>query len=181
MSRNPGRAWATLLGALLLAGCQPQPPGAAQGGKAAEQPSVVTVYFADKGVGYLEAEAHDIPPTSDKVTLATAAVKALLAGPTEPGHVSVLPKGVRLNQVTLKGSAATVDLSPNFVDDFQGGSHVAALAVYSLVNTVTAVEGIATVQLLCDGQQRNEFGGVLSIAKPLAADKSLLGGEKLSK
>jgi hypothetical protein len=37
------------------------------------------------------------------------------------------------------------------------------------------------VQLLCDGQQRNEFGGVLSIAKPLAADKSLLGGEKLSK
>ncbi len=157
------------------AGSPPPPTG--QGA----QTNSVTVYFPAKSLKYLEAEAVDVPVApGDPVKLVTCAVEALLLGPMEPAHTRVLPKGVVVNQVSVAGQVATVDLSRSFQTEFKGGSNVAALAVWSLVNTVTAVPGIKQVRILFDGQAAGTFAGAIDLSKPLEADPKLLGGEKLA-
>jgi spore germination protein GerM len=178
-----------LLGLLALAGCQPKAeapdePGGLTGpaatlDPATVEPATITVYFPDQALDHLEAEARDVPAGSDAQAMARAAVEAVLAGPQE-GHATAVPAGTKLNSVTVKDGVATVDLSSSFIDKFQGGSAVASLAVYSVVNTVTAIEGIQRVQLLFDGQPREEFAGALVIGQPLEADTTLVSGEKLA-
>jgi len=174
------RALGLLLALALLSGCRSDTERAEEAKKAAEpQPIVASVYFANAKLDYLEAEARDILASADPAERASAAVKELLIGPDEEGHARVIPKDTALNGLTVKDKTATVDLSRAFTEKFNGGSGVAALAVYSLVNTITAVEGIEQVTILVDGQPVPEFGGVLSLAEPLRADPKLIGGEKL--
>lgn len=179
------RTTLALLALTLCCGCQPRAnaPRGSEPAKPAGQPaksddsavpSSVTVYFATKDGAHLEAEARDVLPTKAPAELVKAALEELLKGPSEQAHMNVVPGGVKLRKVTVSGSLATVDLSADFVDKFKGGSNVAALVVYGVVNTATAVDGVKQVQFLFDGQPRDEFGGVLSLAKPLEADPSLL-------
>lgn len=160
----------------------PETPGEATASASpdAVQPVAVTVYFPNQGLDFLEAEAPDVmAPPGDQAALLEGAVSALLAGPTEPtAHTTCLPKTVKLNGVKVTGDLATVDLSASFQSDFQGGSGVASMALYSLVNTVTAVEGIKRCRILLDGQPATEFGGVYDLSEPLEADPKLIGGKK---
>lgn len=141
----------------------------------------VTVYFPDRDLQHLEPEVRDAPAVAGQPdVLARAVVEELLKGPVEtPDHVRVIPETVTVHAVTLEGGTAVVDLSRSFADDFHGGSGVAALAVYSLVNSLTGVPGVEKVQILLDGQPGGDFAGVLSLAEPLTADPSLVGGEPL--
>lgn len=179
--------------AVMLSGCNPKPPAEPGGEQTAEttasQPeppveeieaTVVTVYFADSEVEHLEAEAVDAPiAAADPASKVASALTALLAGPTESAHTRLLPASVKLKGVKIRDGVATVDLSQALVDDFQGGSGVAQLAIDSIVNTVCAVDGIQTVQILVEGQTVSDFAGVLSLAEPLEADLSQVGGQPL--
>ena len=187
--------WWLAIGLLVaMSGCTrnqpgetPDQPGAGPAvGEASEPPpeeyqaAVATVYFADADVEYLEAEAPDVPSTGDDpAILAEGAMRALLAGPTEPAHVRVLPESLKLNSVTVADGLATVDVSKALLDDFQGGSGVASLAIYSIVDTVCAVDGVERVKIVVDGQPVEDFAGVISLTEPLPADMSLVGGKPL--
>jgi len=171
-----------LVAMALLSGCRDNAAQQAETKQAAEpQPVVASVYFANKDAEYLEAEARDILAGADPAERAGAAVKELLAGPEEEGHNRVIPRETTLLGLTVKDKTATVDLSKAFTEKFNGGSGVAAMAVYSVVNTVTAIEGIEQVVIVVEGQPVPEFAGVLSLAEPLRADPKLIGGEKLGK
>lgn len=147
---------------------------------AGEAATPVSVYFADKELDKLEAEAVDLAvDPSDREGLVRGALEALLAGPTEAAHARVIPEAAALNGVTIDGDTAVVDLTRSFVDGFQGGSNAAALAVYSVVNTATAVPGVSKVLLTFEGQPGSEFGGALDLSKPLTADPSLVGSKRL--
>ncbi len=186
------RWWLAIALAAALSGCGPKPPpepGETDPSVAVmpDEPPVesieaaaVTVYFADSDLNYLEAEVIDAPSSaSDPIELAKAALGALFAGPTETAHVRVLPDKLALRGLTVEDGVATVDLSQALLTDFQGGSGVASLAIYSIVNTVCAVEGLTAVRILVEGQPVGDFAGVLSLAEPLQADLSLVGGKPL--
>jgi spore germination protein GerM len=173
------RAWVALGLGLLLAGCHRAalPPTA---GAEADQPATVSVFFPTDKFKYLEAEARDVlTPGKQTSDLAQAAVHELLAGPIEEAHVRVIPKEARLLKLEVKGELATVDLSGEFASKFQGGSNLAALAVGSLVNTLTSVPPIAKVQILIDGAKRDDFAGAVKIGEPLPFDDTVMGGEKI--
>ncbi len=175
------------LAVLLLAGCgkpktvEPDEPVAPPPIVLDEiEPVTVTLWFAHEDLEYLEAELRDVPgQDNDLARLAASVVDAVLTGPLEPGHVQVLPKGLRAVGVTVDDGTVNVDLPAAFRDEFTGGSNVAALAVGSLVNSLCELPGVERVQVLIDGAPGGEFAGVLDLSQPLVADASLNGAELL--
>ena len=113
--------------------------------------------------------------------------------PPEPGEelLPALPAGVRLLAVELIDGVAYVDLTTVGVDSGTGGAAGTAdrpavflerpamglteelLAVYSLVNSLTANNlGIDRVVLMWNGEQRPTFAGHVDTTRPLMADLS---------
>lgn len=92
---------------------------------------------------------------ADGSSAATAAMNALIAGPTgdesaaAPPLSSMIPAGSRLNEVTVEGGLATVDVGATFglADD----SAAAAVRVAQVVFTVTQFPTIGEVRFLVDG------------------------------
>ena len=82
----------------------------------------------------------------------TAAIKALLAGPTaaeyQSGYRTYVPAGTTLRSVTVANGQATVDLSLNFA---LGNAQSLDARLSQLVHTASGFDGVTKVQLLIDG------------------------------
>jgi spore germination protein GerM len=173
-------AVAVLTALTVLTGCRRHASRPAAEGNP-DQPATVSCFFPSTSMEYLEAEARDVLASpQDLAATAKSAVDELLLGPAEDGHTRVIPKETQLRGVTVAGKVATVDLSADFVDKFKGGSNIAALAVYSVVDTVASNPGIKQVQILIEGQPRADFAGAVDLSQPLSFDPKLIGGEKLN-
>jgi hypothetical protein len=92
---------------------------------------------------------------------ATAAVKALLAGPTAEdraaGLGSAVPEGTRLLGLTIVGTAARVDLSGRFASG--GGTLSMTARVAQVVYTLTQFRTVRSVEFLLDGSPVDALGG----------------------
>lgn len=107
------------------------------------------LYFADRQAINVIPEARGLP---DHERLPTAAVEALLAGPTDPYLSKTFPEGTRLlGPVVVSAGVATVNLSGEIRQ--LHGSSSSSRAVDSLLLTLTDVPGIQQVQILVDGQK----------------------------
>ena len=155
--------------ALTLGACAPSPA----------PPAVIT---SDVAPLVAPPETVDTAPPTTPSAISTvttgaeqaeAAVGQLLAGPNESDLVNVMPTGLKLRGVTVDGTTATVDLSKEWGEPFQGGSNTALLAAYAIVNTVTDVPGLDAVRFTVEGQPMGDFAGVLDLSEPLSPDPEL--------
>jgi spore germination protein GerM len=100
---------------------------------------------------------HSVPA----LTPATAAVRALLAGPSPAerrrGLASTIPSGTRLRGISLHGRVATIDLTSRYASG--GGTLSMTLRLAQLVYTATSVRPITGVLLHLDGRDTKVFGG----------------------
>jgi spore germination protein GerM len=91
--------------------------------------------------------------------VATAAIDALLAGPTakerEAGLVSAVPGGTRLLGIGIRDGIATVDLTSEYQSG--GGSHSMQLRLGQVVYTLTQFPTVQKVRFLLDGEPVNVF------------------------
>jgi hypothetical protein len=97
--------------------------------------------------------------------LATVTMKELIKGP-EKGSLlqSTIPKGTTLHSnVTIKDGIATVDLSKEFVSKHIGGKKNEQLTLYSIVNTLTEIKDVKSVQFKINGKVQKEFKGSYEI------------------
>jgi spore germination protein GerM len=128
--------FAVLAGALALA--TPSAAGAA----------TVHVYFV---YGEHGVAIHRQAPSA---TPATAAVRALLSGPTATerahGLSSAVPAGTRLLGLSIRNRVASVDLSSRFGSG--GGSASITARLGQLVYTLTAIRGVNAVNLRIEGR-----------------------------
>jgi len=107
---------------------------------------------------------------------AHTSLKALGDFPRSQGDLlSPLPEGTRIIgvQVDLNG-IATVNLSREFRDNFNGGAREEQIAIYAIVNTVGAVKGVTGVRFAIAGQPIDEFAGHIDLSSPLTPDLSLV-------
>ena len=92
---------------------------------------------------------------------ATAALEALLAGPTAAeraaGLASAVPGGTRLLGLSIDGTTARVDLSERFAAG--GGSLSMQARVAQIVYTLTRFETVETVTFLLEGRAVDALGG----------------------
>lgn len=109
---------------------------------------VTSVYLYFLRHGKLGVAERRVPQTTMP---ATAAMKALLKGPTAAeraaGLQSALTSGVRLNHLTVSGGVATVDLSRYFP-----GAGTTWTAPGQIVYTLTRFPTIKRVRIWIDGQ-----------------------------
>jgi hypothetical protein len=152
---------------VILAGCESEgavslgpPPGQTTAG-----PDVtgtlpasrsLQVWFVRHGRLAPELRAH-----AETQRVATAAVNALLAGPTRPerasGIATAIPPGTRLIGISIDGDVATVDLTSEF--QAGGGSRALKLRLGQIVYTLTEFATVKAVRFELDGAPVKVFSG----------------------
>jgi len=145
---------------------EPEPePGAEPGedGSAWESPAnppetlTVSLFWISAGENALGVP-RTIPYTQ---AVATAVVKALLAGPTEaekatwPAIGTAIPAGTRLLDLSVENKVAKVDLSGEFDDG--GGSFAMLARLAQVVYTLEAFPTIDGVEFFMDGEKVDIF------------------------
>lgn len=131
---------------------------------AAARTMVLRAYFVLEGSAGtstgLAAVLRTVPATT---TVATEAVRQLLAGPSEreraahPRFRSTVPSSTRLLGIRISGGVATVNLSSAFASG--GGSLSMMMRLAQLTWTVTQFHGVTGVRLQLDGRGVTTFSG----------------------
>jgi hypothetical protein len=90
-------------------------------------------------------------------------------GPPPEGMASAIAPGTKVRAVFLAGRGeAYVDLSPEATTAHSGGSLNEALAVFAIVNALTAnLADVTTVQILIDGKEAETLAGHVDLRQPL--------------
>ena len=112
------------------------------------------VWFADRDGLVSVHRTHQPTPL-----VATAAVDALLAGPSaaerSAGLVSAVPKGTRLLGINIRNGVATVDLTSEYQSG--GGSLSMQMRLGQVVYTLTQFPTVQKVRFRLDGTPVNVF------------------------
>jgi len=126
----------------------------------------VTLFFADKRSGKLKTEKRTITYGSQE-DLPELALKALFAGPTQPGLSQAIPEGTELVDVSVSSGLCTVVVSETFAD-CDTDTQTAELAVHSIVSTLCLLDDIDNVKIsILNGADLK----YCSIKKPLATQE----------
>ena len=96
-----------------------------------------------------------------------------LASPPS-GIQKPLPKGTTLISASVKDDVATIDLSTEFQKNFGGGSAGEQMTMYSIVNTLTTLPNVHSVQFLLDGKKLDGILGNLDTSAPLKRNEGLI-------
>ncbi|MGI6669771.1 MAG: GerMN domain-containing protein [Acetivibrionales bacterium] len=132
----------------------------------------VTLYFSDDEAMYLVGEERDIIVT-EKEPIEELVIKELLKGPVSEHLWDTIPDGTRLISASTKDGICTVDFSSEYVDNSPGGTTSERMAIYSVVNTLTELEGIQKVQFLIEGRKREIYTHAI-FDEPFSRDESIL-------
>lgn len=131
----------------------------------------IKLYFTDEK-GQLSAEYRTVKVT-DTIPLGQYVVSELIKGPEKEGLTAVLASDTKLISVEITDGTAYVNMMQNFIDKNSGAPEKERLAVYSIVNSVTALDGVSNVQFLIDGKKTRGFSGV-DLTMLLTADELLV-------
>jgi hypothetical protein len=125
----------------------------------------VRLYFANEDNTKLKLEIRYIgKPDDDKKNLSNLAsmvINELIKGPSdEKTFRRTVPEEAKLNSpVSISGKVATVDMSKEFRTKHPGGKDAEKMTIYSIVNSLTELEGIEKVKFTIDGKSQKEFMG----------------------
>ncbi|AFV10656.1 spore germination protein GerMN [Thermacetogenium phaeum DSM 12270] len=132
----------------------------------------VVLYFLDADGRYLVAEAREIPKVEG---IARAALDALCEGETEGELSSALPPGAEVLDLNIKpDGSCVVDLNLEATKIPGDDPRAEALAVYSVVNTLTEFPTVKSVQILVEGQNRKTFAKHIPVDTPLLRNLSFV-------
>lgn len=131
------------------------------------------LYFASSDGQWLESEYHSLSLDDDSA-LERYVMEELLRGPNDPALRSAIPEGTELLSCRTDGGVCTVDLSAAFVENKPETALGERLAVWSIVNSLTALADVESVQLLCQGEAVDSYV-YRSLAEPLGFLKAAVG------
>jgi len=181
-----------LAAALALAGCgrtpqgqqrEPQQPPQQDANAPATTPgpdgslpkTTITLYFPSATDDRLVAETREIVDTARPAERGTQVLVELMAGPKDQGALPAVPDGTTLRQLWIgKSGVAWADFSEELATGQKGGSSDELLAVYAIVDSLTAnVPQIKRVGLLVAGKERDTLAGHVDIRRPLPGESKL--------
>lgn len=135
-------------------------------------PAAVTVYFVgDDGTAGTVVPVTRTVRARGTAPLAAAALRGLLAGPTDAerasGLTTAIPAGTSLRSVRLERGVLIADFDRSV--ESGGGSASMLGRFWQIVYTATQFPDASRVRILIDGQQRESMGGEgVLIDKPIA-------------
>lgn len=137
--------------------------------------AVVTLYFgssSQKGE-VLKAESRLVAVKNDE-TLEKSVMEELIKGPRNTSLYATLPAETKIISLETREGTCFVNLSQDFVNKHTGGSTGELMTVYSIVNSLTELEGVRKVQFLIEGQKLEVFKGHLIFNEPFERDDSYI-------
>lgn len=144
------------------------------------KPDEALLYFASVGnEDSLQPEIRLIPGLAETTSLSQRAMLVLAELIKGPGTHSVLiatvpsMTGVISSRVDANG-IMTVDFTEELVTGFWGGGRSEQLTVYSIVNTLTEIEGINGVKISIAGRTDVSIGGHISLESDFRRNEAIL-------
>lgn len=134
--------------------------------------TTVALYFCDEmGEGLIKENRKVLIPASSSVE--KIIVDELLRGPVAKNAISAIPTGVKALSVETKNGVCFVNLSNEFITKLTGGSAAEILAVYSFVNSLTALDTVSSVQFLIEGEKKESLPHI-AINEPIGRKTSMI-------
>jgi len=124
----------------------------------------IRLYFANADNTKLKLEIRYVDTAEVKKsdnTLASAVITELIKGPSDnTAFKSTVPAETKLvTPVKIENKVATVNLSKEFKTKHPGGKDAERMTIYSIVNSLTELEGIEKVKFTIDGKTQKEYMG----------------------
>ena len=140
------------------------------------QDTSVTLYFADAENRFLLPEQRSTEPL-EEAAIPRYIVEQLIAGATQRGYGNTIPTGTRLLGIETENGICTVDFSPEFLTNGPQTHLEERMTVYSVVNSLTELESISSVQIMVDGEVV-EFFSRMSLTEPISRQSAMIGPVK---
>lgn len=140
-----------------------------------QQPSdmtTVTLYFANSNATALKRETRRVA-TQDSLSMEKTIITELLKGPSSQELLAVIPQETKLLNLETNNGVCFVNFSADFVTKFTGGTNTGMLIVYSIVNSLTELDGVDSVQILIEGKTGAEFGDFV-FDEPIERNKNIV-------
>lgn len=129
----------------------------------AVQTQQVKIYFVDAQMLRLMPVKVTLPFMSPEKT-AKRVLDELIEGRDDNDKIRrLIPKIKRCMHVKLKGSIAYVDISSDMTEAVPDGRDLELLTVYSIVNSLTNIDGIINVRFTIDGEVNRDFKGYIDM------------------
>lgn len=109
----------------------------------------LNLYFANAAGDKLKTQSSVLEYNAN-VALEKVVVEQLIAGPSEKDYYPTIPKDTKVMSVTTKDGVCYVNLDTAFTG--QGYDVLGSVTIYSIVNSLTELAGIGSVQILVNGE-----------------------------
>lgn len=124
----------------------------------------IRLYFANEDNTKLKLEIRYIETADAKKStshLASIIIGELIKGPSdENAFKRTIPSEAKLRSpVSISGKVATVDMSKEFKTKHPGGKDAEKMTIYSIVNSLTELDGIQKVKFTIAGKVQKEYMG----------------------
>lgn len=173
---------------IILIGCGPVTPAntatktsTAAGEPASVNPSAPTPGAAEHLVKlrlyFPTPDADGLAPVERSVNVPDEAViKAIFKELQNPpsGLEKPLPEGTQLLGATVKDGVATLNLSKEFRKNFNGGSTGEQMILFSIIDSLTALANVQSVQFLLEGKTQEAILGHLDTTEPLKRNEKII-------
>lgn len=138
----------------------------------------VKLYFTNEDNSKLLAEIRYISFDRKKngpENKATEILIQLIKGPGEgTGLKPTIPQGTKIHSpIKVEGKIATVDLSKEFIENHSGEKEAEKTTIYSIVNSLTQVNGIEKIQFKIEGEKQERFKGNFKFDAPFPGSPAL--------
>lgn len=119
--------------------------------------TMVTLYFQSAENSELQKESRLIDSKDLLLDPYTELLNMLIAGPESDFLQKTVPEGTRLLGVELVGECLQINFSKEFVDNASQDAQARKNYIYSIVNTMTALNEVNAVKILIEGQENAGF------------------------
>lgn len=137
--------------------------------------SPVVLYFGTDDAQGVAGEVRWLPRTGGTSEgQIEVIVNALIEGPRSPHLVPSIPPGTELRSVRREGDLVILDFSGHVAANHPGGSAGELVTVYSVVNTLTEMDGVRRVQWLVDGRVVESLAGHIDLSRPIARNEGMI-------
>ncbi len=114
----------------------------------------ISLFFPQKKSDILVEEVRKV--NLGNKTLEAAVIDELLKGTRNEKLRKVIPNGAKMLSIHLQGSVAYVNFNKRLIKE-KISENDEVLIIYSIVNSLTAIENIDKVQILIEGEKREKY------------------------
>ena len=135
--------------------------------------AIFKLYFANAQHNALIVEDRVVEVNTNQEKEKTV-VEQLIAGPLEKGYYATVPIDTKVRDVTTtKDGICYVNLSQDFLSKSSGDHNKEVLMVYSIVNSLCALDSVNKVQFFVEGEKIEDVKGNLDFSKPFTEKEDI--------